>query len=397
MDLLADDLMYYEDIMVYLDRRLRKLLRTPGLNLDSGDELANALDKCGLVEHWPLTPTGRRSTARDAIQAAVSSPKVSGLLQYRGALGHCLANFARPWLALAQASPSGERLHPEWNQVRQRGKQENDLKGTKTGRLSCSNPNFQNPPNEYDLSIPPGLPDLPIMRKYLLPERGHVWAKRDYSQQELRILAHFSEGRLYERYMDDPRIDAHTETGALIKEYAHKDLPRKYVKITGFSVIYGSGIPGLSRQLGVHPNDAQDVRDAYFAALPEVPTLMRECQDRGKRGLSVVTWGGRHYFVEPPKVIKGQRRSFEYKLLNYLIQGSAADCTKEAILRWDEDPGNGEFLCTVHDEINISIPKEGWHVGMGKLRKAMESIEFDIPMLSDGSYGPNWATLKECK
>jgi DNA polymerase-1 len=396
LEALEGDMSKYETALLEVDGRIRKAIKSPECNLDSGRELADAIERAGLVKQWVLTPTGQRSTARKNLQAAIDSPRLVALLQYRGALAHCLSNFGRPWLAMAQTH--GGRLYPEWNQVRQsRGQGRQDqMKGTRTGRLSSTNPNFQNPPNEYEgIIVPPGLPDLPIMRRYLLPEEGHVWLKRDYSQQELRILAHFSEGRLYERYCEDPRIDAHEETGALIREYAHMDLPRKSVKIVGFSIIYGSGVPHLSEWLGVDSSEGRATRDAYFLALPEVQTLMRNCSARGRFGQPITTWGGRNYLAEPGK----NGRDFSYKLLNYLIQGSAADCTKEAIIRWHQTKAKnlGVFIATVHDEINIGAPKDDWARAMGELKKAMESIEFDVKMLSDGYKGPSWGHLTKLK
>jgi DNA polymerase I len=393
LELLESDMSRYEEALLQSDDRIRSILRDDSCNLDSGEELAEAIARAGLHDGWVLTPTGRRSTARGALEKVITHPELLALLQYRGALAHCLSNFGRPWVALAQEYNG--RLHPEWNQVRQeRGG--NESKGTRTGRLSCSKPNFQNPPNEYNIKYPEGLPELPLMRKYLVPDDGYVWIKRDYSQQELRILAHYSEGRLFERYQEDPTIDAHDETKVLIQEHAGVDMPRKYVKITGFSIIYGSGVGNLSEQLGCSYPEAQHTRDAYFTALPEVPKLMRECSNSGKARIPITTWGGRIYYAEPPKIVKGRYRSYEYKLLNYLIQGSAADCTKEAVIRWDDDPGNGEFLVTVHDEIDGQAPKETWKKDMKKLKKAMNSIEFDVQMLSDGFYGDSWANLKDC-
>jgi len=367
----------------------------PSVNLDSGRELADALDAAGMVETWPLTPTGRRSTAREALLSAVTNPELSRLLAYRGALAHCLSQFGRKWVEFGKTFNG--RMHPEWNQVRQMA-EGGDTKGARTGRLSCGKPSFQNTPNEYDLEIPAGLSPLPKLREYILPDKGMVWLKRDYSQQELRILAHFSEGRLYQRYVENPKIDAHVETSKLIAEHTGVERLRKHVKITGFSIIYGSGIGGLADQLGVSYAEGKDMRDAYFTALPEVPVLMKACSQKGKRGEAIKTWGGREYLTEPPRMGKyGRMMSFEYKLLNYLIQGSGGDCTKESIVRWGEDRGNGEFLATVHDENNIQAPKESWKEDMGKLRQAMEGIEFDVKMLSDGFVGKSWQDLKECK
>lgn len=399
-DKLWDDMAIYEQVLEEVDGGLRKILKSPLVNLDSNEELADALERGGAVKIWVKTPGGRRSISRPNLEISIADPGLRGLLAYRNTLSHCLSSFGRPWMQLA--SEYEGRLHPEWNQVRQE-RDANKSKGTRTGRLSCMKPNLQNPPNVYEREIPEGLPDLPLMRRYLIPDEGYVWLKRDYSQQELRILAHYSEGRLYQRYQEDPRIDAHVETSALITQYTGLELPRKHVKITGFSIIYGSGIPHLSSALGVSMDEAGSTKSAYFAALPEVKVLMDQCKRRGYHNQSIMTWGGREYYVEPPKIMKPKkggvpsRRTFEYKLLNYLIQGSAADCTKEALIRWDEDLGNGEFLATLHDEIDGQAPIETAAEDMEKLRVAMESIEFDVQMLSDGFYGDNWAELEECQ
>lgn len=390
---LEADMVDYEASLERLNGVVWKLLKNDQVNLDSGEELADALDAAGMIGEWQKTPTGRRSTSRDNLERAIAHPKMLGLLRYRGALSHCLSSFGRPWIALTKEYNG--RMHPDWNQVRQaRG---NDIKGTRTGRLSCGKPNFQNMPNEYEVEVPKGFPDLPIMRQYIIPDKGYVWLKRDYSQQELRIMAHYSDGRLLERYKANPRIDAHDETSDLITEHAGLTLPRKHVKITGFSIIYGAGAFGLSQQLKVSPTEAKEVREAYFKALPEVPELMRDCMKIGRSGGHITTWGGRKYPVEPPKVVKGRTMTFEYKLLNYLIQGSAGDCTKESLVRWDADKGNGEFLATVHDENDIQAPKESAQRDMRKLREAMESIEFDVKMLSDGFVGSSWTDLEKCE
>jgi DNA polymerase I-like protein with 3'-5' exonuclease and polymerase domains len=121
----------------------------------------------------------------------------------------------------------------------------------------------------------------------------------------------------------------------------------------------------------------------------------------GRRGEPVRTWGGRLYYAETPRVAKsgareGEVLTFEYKLLNYLIQGSAADCTKEAIIRYhDVTPRASHMLVTVHDEINISAPKKEWEKEDKILKDAMESIKFDVPMLTDRKVGPSWGDLKE--
>jgi len=93
------------------------------------------------------------------------------------------------------------------------------------------------------------------------------------------------------------------------------------------------------------------------------------------------------------QALYGHIQMFEYKLLNYLIQGSAADCTKQAIINYDSVKKHGRLLCTVHDEINLSVPKKAVKSEMKLLKEAMEAVEFDVPMISDCKVGPNWAAI----
>jgi DNA polymerase I-like protein with 3'-5' exonuclease and polymerase domains len=173
-------------------------------------------------------------------------------------------------------------------------------------------------------------------------------------------------------------------------QYARKD-----IKITGFSIIYGAGATGLSTQLGQDFTSAFNIREAYLNAMPGVRTLMSDVQLRGRSGQPIRTWGGRLYFAEVSKEIDGRIRDLAYKLLNYLIQGSAADQTKESIADWaDHRKWDAVFLATVHDEINISAPKEEWLEHMATLRECMNRDRFDVPMRSEGFVGPNWEDIE---
>lgn len=366
--------------------------------LDDQDSFADALESSGAVTEWVLTKTGKRSRAKENLKIAI--PEVKILHEYRSALSTCLSTFMRPWLELSAASG---RLHPNWNQVKQPkdawgGKQ----KGTRTGRLSSDSPNFQNVPTEFEdsfgnpLPVPDGLHPLPFMRRYCLPEPDHVWLKRDFSSQEIRILAHFEDGALAEAYRANPNLDPHTMAQELMASIVGLTYARPEVKITGFSIIYGTGATGLSGQLGRSIGEAAQIKAAYLAAMPGVRDLQDDVKSRGKSGQSIRTWGGRIYYAEAPKVIDGRLRDFAYKLLNYLVQGSAADQTKESIADW-EDSRNwyDVFLATVHDELNISAPKEYAKESMATLKKAMEKDRLDVPMLSEGFYGENWHDLVE--
>lgn len=383
---LAHDIQTYTAAKAQAEQHIHRVLGD--FNIDSDDELATALDRAGQVTQWVLTPTGRRSTSRKNLVGRVKDPTLLTYLAYRGVLATCLGTFAEPWLAQAQAE--GGRLHPEWNQVRGDKGSDGDMSGTRTGRMSCRNPNLQNPPNEFEgLVIPPGLPQPMLMRRYLLPEQGHVWLKRDFSAQEMRIMAHFAEGRLYDAFRLDPTTDPHVAVQKMIKDLLGIDMPRKYVKITGFGIMYGRGVPNLSAALGVDQEEGKRVRDAYYAALPEVQQLSYDTRNRGKRGQFIRTWGGRVYYREPDPA-----RDLSYKLLNYLIQGSAADQTKQAMIDWDRTRHSDDtLLAAVHDEINISAPEEDAAAAMRRLRLAMNADRFDVPFMSEGYTGPNWGEI----
>jgi DNA polymerase I-like protein with 3'-5' exonuclease and polymerase domains len=391
----------YTSCLEIATERLAQRLGCAISDLDHDESFADALESSGAVTEWVLTEKARkRSLARDNLKICI--PEVKTLIDYRGALSTCLNVFMNPWLDLSR---SDGRLHPNWNQVKQaremdRGKKN---KGTKTGRLSSDSPNFQNVPTEFitptgdSLSVPEGLHPLPQLRRYILPEEGHVWLKRDFSSQELRILAHFEDGQLCTAYRLNPNLDVHQMARELIQSIIGILYARKDIKITGFSLIYGSGVTGLSGQLGRPYHEAYQIRASYLAALPGVKDLMDDVQARGKAGQPIRTWGGRIYYVEPSKTVNGRWMDFAYKLLNYLIQGSAADQTKESINDWwDARLGPEVFMATVHDEVNISAPKDRAVECMRILRECMNKDRFDVPVLSEGFIGPNWADLESC-
>ena len=231
------------------------------------------------------------------------------------------------------------------------------------------------------------------MRRYILPDKGQTIVHRDYNQQEFRILAHFEDDVLMKEYLRDPRIDYHTKMKELIEERTGLTLERRSVKILNFGILYGMGGALLASKLGVGVDEALALRKAQKAATPGVAALDASLKALGRSGSPIRTWGGRQYYCEPPKLVDGQMRSFEYKLLNYLIQGSAADCTKEALIRYHQHPKRrARMMVTVHDEINVSSAAVNQDAEV--LREVMESIEFDVPMLSDMKVGPNWGDLK---
>lgn len=398
---LARDLVKYEKALEEADNWLRKKLKTKDLNVDSNDELADAIEKAGYAEgEWGVTPTGKRSTNKASMESVLLDKNLIAALKYRGAVSTSLTTFMRPWLEIVQATNG--RMHTNWNQVKQTGDRGGNT-GTRTGRLSSS-PNFQNVPkvfkdaDDVPLQPPKGTnwPDLPKLRSYFIPEKGHVFLHRDYNQQELRILAHFEDGDMCAAYNKNPWLDFHEEAKGNILNLTGVSYLRKEVKITNFGLIYGMGVGKLARSIGTDVERARRLKNAILTTYPGLKDLSRDISFRGRTGEYIKTWGGRCYYVEPAKVIDGETHTYEYKLLNYLIQGSAADCTKESIIRYEELRSNdARFLITVHDENNISAPKKIAEREMGRLREAMESVEFDVPMLSEGkSSEKNWASVK---
>ncbi len=374
-----------------VEERIYKRLDCDPFNIGSGPQLAERLDRAGVIEQWFYTPKGRRSTAKDNLIQGINPEHrdLLDLLTYRSTMSTCVGTFMEPWYDFSEAD---SRVHTEWNQV---ANDERGHAGARTGRLSSARPNFQNPPNPFDWPTPDGLPPLPNMRDYLLPEEGHVWIKRDFSSQEIRILAHFEDGNLMRAYQENPFLDPHKMAQFLIDQITGITYPRPDVKITGFSIIYGSGVPGLSQQLKRPAHEAYQLREAYFKAMPAAAQLAASTRRRGQSGGTVKTWGGREYFVEPPKMIKGRMRTFEYKLLNYLIQGSAGDQTKEVLCDWHEVNHGATFMATIHDEINVSAPEDEWQLHMNTLRMTMDQDLFDVPMRSEGFVGPTWGQLEK--
>jgi DNA polymerase I-like protein with 3'-5' exonuclease and polymerase domains len=140
---------------------------------------------------------------------------------------------------------------------------------------------------------------------------------------------------------------------------------------------------------------AKRVLNAYRNVLPGLGELNKLLKARARNHEPIFTWGGREYYCEEPAMIDGQLRHFDYRLLNILVQGSAADCTKEATLTYiAEKPKHHRIITIPHDELLVSLPREEIHSGMRILRRSMETVKFNVPMLSEGKYSTkNWGSL----
>ena len=178
---------------------------------------------------------------------------------------------------------------------------------------------------------------------------------------------------------------------------------RKPVKNTNLGLIYGMGVGKLAIKNDMPVDEAGDLKKAILLLYPGLKEMYGDMKVRAKQDLPINTWGGREYFCEPPKMIEGRLRTFDYKLVNVLIQGSAADCTKEAIIRFNRkkielNKPHWKLVLNVHDQLTVSVlnKKTEWVHAMTVLQQCMESVEFDVPMLSEGAISAtNWAELKD--
>lgn len=389
---------------------IKTLKASPGINLDSGAQLVDAMVEAGKADPdlLPRTPTGKFQTTKEALLQGVTDKVLLAVLKYRVQLNTCLNTFMQPWLATAEAS--GGLIFTTWNQTKTPSGDSNV--GTRTGRLS-STPNFQNIPKEFQAifaceeadpakakNLPKcpfkDLPGLPKVRSYITPFPGHVMIDRDYSQQEPRILAHFDGGALMNKYLENPWIDFHDYAKAELEKMG-KFYDRKPVKNTNLGLIYGMGVGKLAEKNGMTVEESSELKKAILQLYPGLKDMYKDMKICAKSKTPIYTWGGREYYCEEPKLVDGRIREFDYKLVNVLIQGSAADCTKEAIIRFHKAKApETKIILNVHDQITASTPKKMAKAEMEVLRQTMESVEFDVPILSEGSISStNWDELQD--
>jgi DNA polymerase-1 len=196
-------------------------------------------------------------------------------------------------------------------------------------------------------------------------------------------------------YLADPWLDIHDHARLGILETLSMDFARPIVKQINFGLIYGMGVDLMALKAGCTPPEAKSAKRAVLTLYPGLSELQDGLRDLAANFQPLRTWGGRLYFCEAPKMKDGRMWTFEYKMLNRLVQGSAADQTKQAIINYYETkPKDHYLLLTVHDELLSDVPEQEADMGMEVLRKAMEFDPFEIPMLSEGKLtATNWAEL----
>jgi len=232
--------------------------------------------------------------------------------------------------------------------------------------------------------MPIDLPPPPRIRSYVLPEEGHVLLARDFASQELRVLAHYEDDEIKHAFNENPDLDLHQKVADDLK------IPRQSAKIVNFAILYGVGSRALAGFLGVSEEEGARVKAAYFARYPSVLDLVRDLKYQARHNLPVRTWGGREYFCE-----KKDGKDFSYRLLNYLIQGSSADLTKQTMIEFHASRKAAHLLVSVHDELLVSAPSESYQETMNALRRIMSSDWLDVPLTSTGKLGPTWAEMNE--
>lgn len=194
-------------------------------------------------------------------------------------------------------------------------------------------------------------------------------------------------------------MDIHEYARALISSMLGRTLKRKPIKNTGFGIIYGMGIKLLAEMSECSVEEARAIKNSYLSIFPGLKDMYEDMKHRAKENLPLRTWGGREYHCEPSAYSKkyGRLMTFDYKMVNVLIQGSAADCTKQAIINYSRFIGRHvKMYLTVHDEILASAPRRIMARAMKDLKVAMEDVKFDPPMFSEGEWSAtNWAELKD--
>lgn len=380
-----------------VDKKIFSYLSAKPFNLNSSDELADALDKSSLDIKWVPTPTGKRSTSKANLRAAIQDGNLLTLLDYRSTLSTYLETFMGPWLEKTQ----GDYIHFSWNQVRNEETGNKGIMGTRTGRLSSS-PSMLNVPVNTEV-LPQwedlGLEPLPFIRSYLLPDEGQQWLKRDYASQELRVLAHYEDGALLKAYVENPALDMHEFMGRLLTVALGFKVSRKDAKTIAFGILYGMAAATLAERLNVDYQKSIILMNTYYAQIPGLKDLQKAIKYKWGNNLPIKTFGGRLYYKEPSKLITvkstGLQRmqDFTYKGLNYLIQGSSADVTKQAIINYEEiRHKDSRFLLAVHDELNTSgHPSRD----LSLMAEAMHAVELDCPLLSDPFTGLSYGGLTD--
>jgi DNA polymerase-1 len=351
-------------------------------NINSPKQLQEVLfEKMGLPV-LEKTPTGQASTAESVLQELAHDfplPKI--ILEYRSISK--LKSTYTDTLPL-QINPHTGRVHTSYHQV-----------GAATGRLSSSNPNLQN--------IPTRSVEGQRIRQAFIAPPGCVLLDADYSQIELRIMAHLSKDEgLCKAFAEG--LDVHSATAAEVfgvERDGVTSLQRRHAKAINFGLIYGMSAFGLARQLDVDNNTAKRYMDLYFERYPGVARYMEQTRSLAReQGYVETIWGRRLYLPDIQSKNKGLQRAAERAAINAPMQGSAADIIKQAMIRVDaaiaKDHIAARMIMQVHDELVLEVQRDHLELAQPALRTAMEGVaQLIVPLVVHMGYGDNWGGAHE--
>lgn len=323
------------------------------------------------------TKTGQYSTSEEVLESLRDKhPIVEKILQHR-ALKKLLSTYVEALPKLIH--PQTGHIHTSFNQA-----------VTATGRLSSSNPNLQN--------IPVRGEDGREIRRAFVPEEGEVFFSADYSQIELRIMAHLSKD---EHMVADfnSGLDIHAATAARIfhkpVEEVDRDERRK-AKTANFGIIYGISAFGLSERMSVSRGEAKELIENYFATYPKVREYMNESIERAKQTGYITTQFGRRRYLADINAGNATVRGYaERNAVNAPIQGTAADIIKLAMVAIDrrlrEEKLQTRMILQVHDELNFSVPptelEQVRHLVVEEMERA---FQMRVPLVAECGEGTNW-------
>ena len=347
-------------------------------NISSPKQVGDILfGKLQIMDKPKKTKTGQYVTSEEVLQSLESkSPIVRNILNFRG-MKKLLSTYidALPKLI----NPRTGHIHTSFNQAL-----------TATGRLSSSDPNLQNIPVRTD--------DGKEIRKCFIPEEGCLFFSADYSQIELRIMAHLSEDEnMMEAFREGH--DIHRATAAKIwHEDIDKvtDAQRKKAKQANFGIIYGITTYGLAQRMDIPNSEAKELIEGYFRTFPKVQAYMEQAKEEARaKGYAETLFHRRRYLADINSRNATVRGFAERNAINAPIQGTEADIIKVAMVRiWERFKKEGirsKMILQVHDELNFSVfPEEREQVERIVIEEMQNAYPLNVPLIADAGWGKNW-------
>ena len=347
-------------------------------NISSPKQVGDILfGKLQIMDKPKKTKTGQYVTSEEVLQSLESkSPIVRNILNYRG-MKKLLSTYidALPKLI----NPRTGHIHTSFNQAL-----------TATGRLSSSDPNLQNIPVRTD--------DGKEIRKCFIPEDGCLFFSADYSQIELRIMAHLSEDEnMMEAFREGH--DIHRATAAKIWHVdidKVTDAQRKKAKQANFGIIYGITTYGLAQRMDIPNGEAKELIEGYFRTFPKVQAYMEHAKEEARaKGYAETLFHRRRYLADINSRNATVRGFAERNAINAPIQGTEADIIKVAMVRiWERFKKEGirsKMILQVHDELNFSVfPEEREQVERIVIEEMQNAYPLNVPLIADAGWGKNW-------